>query len=134
MGMLFADPARRLLGVVADLGAGANFVARRWRLALLFVMIPVLYGAMGGLGVLEVSGITLLQLTLPHGLRGKVIGLVLSLNGLSLGGGAWLAGRAERTGYYAVASGLILLLSLLWAGVNAKRPLERLGTVPDGPL
>jgi hypothetical protein len=48
------------------------------------------------LSILEVAGITLLQLGASHGLHGKIVALVLCVNALGLSGGAWLAGRSCR--------------------------------------
>jgi MFS family permease len=82
-----------------------------------------------GLGILEVAGITLLQLVAPHGLRGKIIGLVLCVNALGLSGGAWLAGQAAAlmpaSSYFVMAAGLVFGLSVLWAAVSLQPQLVR---------
>lgn len=63
-----------------------------------------------GLGISEVAALTLLQLAVPDGLRGKVMGLVLPANALGLTIGAAVAG--------AVASNASLAPALLAAGAT----------------
>ena len=46
-----------------------------------------------GLGMTEVVTVTLLQLAVPDGMRGKVLGIVLATNARGLSLGAWLVGQ-----------------------------------------
>lgn len=79
-----------------------------------------------GLGMTEVAAVTLLQLAVPDGMRGKVLGIVLAANALGLTLGAWLVGQfAEQIGltaiYLAIAT-LLVALSALWLLVNLRHP------------
>jgi MFS family permease len=80
-----------------------------------------------GLGMLEVAGVTLLQLAVPDGMRGRVLGLVLGANAAGLSAGAYLAGRFATTVdvglLYAVAAALLFALSACWTLLNARTPL-----------
>lgn len=86
-----------------------------------------------GLGMTEVAAVTLLQLAVPDGMRGKVLGIVFAANALGLTLGAWSVGQfAEQVGlmtlYVAMAT-LLVAVSTLWLWVNLKYPdaLEPLG-------
>jgi MFS family permease len=80
-----------------------------------------------GLGMLEVAGVTLLQLAVPDGMRGRVLGLVLGTNAAGFSAGAYLAGRFATTVdvglLYAIAAALLFVLSVGWVLLNARLPL-----------
>jgi MFS family permease len=85
-----------------------------------------------GLGLGEVASITLLQLIVPDGLRGKVLGLVLPANALGLTLGAAVAGAVASQPSYATvllgASALLLVLAAVWAALSRgldRRPAAR---------
>ncbi|MEJ2290436.1 MAG: MFS transporter [Deinococcales bacterium] len=75
-----------------------------------------------GLGLGEVASITLLQLIVPDGLRGKVLGLVLPANALGLTVGAVVAGAVATQPSYAPvlvgAAATVVALAVLWATVS----------------
>ncbi len=75
-----------------------------------------------GLGLGEVASITLLQLVVPDGLRGKVLGLVMPANALGLTVGAAVAGAVAPLPSYAAvlaaAGGTLLLLAVSWAALS----------------
>ncbi|MEJ2289867.1 MAG: hypothetical protein P8Y02_14745 [Deinococcales bacterium] len=75
-----------------------------------------------GLGLGEVASITLLQLIVPDGLRGKVLGLVLPANALGLTVGAVVAGAVAAQPSYAPvlvgAAATVVALAVLWATVS----------------
>ena len=81
-----------------------------------------------GLGFTEVAAVTLLQLIVPDGMRGKVMGMLIGLNAFGLSLGAFVAGQlAERLGLgtlYLVFAALALALSLLWLVKTASFRLE----------
>ena len=71
-----------------------------------------------GLGMTKVASITLLQLIVPDGSRGKVLGTLVSFNAVGLSLGAAFAGQlAERVGMGGIflsVAGVSALLSSLW--------------------
>jgi MFS family permease len=75
-----------------------------------------------GLGFTEVAAVTLLQLAVPDGMRGKVLGLVLSTNALGLMGGAWLSGRlvegVDASVLFTVSAGVVLVMGMVWTALN----------------
>ncbi len=75
-----------------------------------------------GLGLGEVASITLLQIIVPDGLRGKVLGLVLPANALGLTLGAAVAGAVAPLPSYAnallAAGAALLLLAAAWAALS----------------
>jgi len=75
-----------------------------------------------GLGLGEVASITLLQLIVPDGLRGKVLGLVLPANALGLTVGAAVAGAVAPLPSYATvllaAGAVLLMLAVSWAALS----------------
>ncbi len=79
-----------------------------------------------GLGIGEVASITLLQLIVPDGMRGKVLGLVFPANAAGLAIGASVAGlladRVSSAAAFLGAGGLLLLLAVGW--VLASRGLR----------
>lgn len=79
-----------------------------------------------GLGMTEVAAVTLLQLAVPDGMRGKVLGIVLAANALGLSLGAWLvgqlAGQFGLTAIYLVVATLLVAVSALWLWVNLRHP------------
>lgn len=79
-----------------------------------------------GLGMTEVAAVTLLQLAVPEGMRGKVLGIVLAANALGLSLGAWLVGQLVGeiglTALYLTVSILLITVSTLWLAVNLRQP------------
>ena len=75
-----------------------------------------------GLGLGEVASITLLQLVVPDGLRGKVLGLVMPANALGLTIGAAVAGAVAPLPSYATvlaaAGAALLALAASWAALS----------------
>jgi len=74
-----------------------------------------------GLGMAEVAAMTLMQLIIPDGLRGKVMGLVLPANALGLAIGAAIAGAIAPRPTFApallLAAGALLALAAVWASL-----------------
>jgi len=70
-----------------------------------------------------VAAITLLQLAIPAGMRGKVLGLIIMVNAAGLSAGAWVAGLvvggAGLGPVYAAAAVLLGLLALIWLLLQA---------------
>ena len=79
-----------------------------------------------GLGMTEVAAVTLLQLAVPDGMRGKVLGLVLAANALGLTLGAWLvgllAGPVGLSAIYLAMAVLLLASGTFWLVVNLRQP------------
>lgn len=79
-----------------------------------------------GLGFSEVAAVTLLQLAVPDGMRGKVLGLIFSANAAGLTVGAWLGGvlaaRAGVTPVLAAAALAIAGIAAVWTILKAVRP------------
>lgn len=71
-----------------------------------------------GLGIVEVSAMTFMQLLIPGGMRGKIMGLSLSAGALGLMLGATVAGQLvnamSNTVIFGVSAAIIVLLSLAW--------------------
>jgi MFS family permease len=71
-----------------------------------------------GLGMVEVSAMTFLQLLIPDGMRGKIMGLSLSAGALGLMLGATVAGQlvntVSNTVVFSVSAAVIVLLSVAW--------------------
>ena len=94
-----------------------------------------------GLGIGEVAILTLVQLAVPDGIRGKVLGVAFTANAAGLTSGAWVAGQAlavtSETTIFGVAAILGAGLCALWIGLQALAPkaLDRLvstGTMATG--
>lgn len=85
-----------------------------------------------GIGFTEVASITLLQLAVPAGMRGKAIGAVITANAFGLTAGAWLAGRLGEAlpaaTLFGAAAALALATGVAWVVANAagRGRLERL--------
>jgi MFS family permease len=85
-----------------------------------------------GLGFSEVAAVTLLQLAVPDGMRGKVLGMIFTVNALGLVAGAWLAGvlieRSTMSPIFLAGSAAILLSAFIWTvlHVRGRDELERL--------
>lgn len=75
-----------------------------------------------GLGMGEVSALTMMQLIVPDGSRGKVMGLVLPANALGLTIGAAVAGAVapspSHTPALLAAAGAVLALAVVWAALG----------------
>lgn len=75
-----------------------------------------------GLGFSEVAAVTLLQLAIPDGMRGKVLGTIFTVNALGLTLGASLAGvLVESVGVSVIfwaAAVAILALSVIWTALH----------------
>jgi MFS family permease len=85
-----------------------------------------------GLGIGEVAILTLVQLAVPDGMRGKVLGVAFTANAAGLTFGAWAAGAAlgtvEPTGIFAAAAVLGGAICTAWIlfQVRDPRSLDRL--------
>lgn len=85
-----------------------------------------------GLGFTEVAAITLLQLAVPDGMRGKVLGLVFSANAVGLSAGAYLSGellaRLPTSVIFVIGAAVIAAACLFWTAINLaqRERLERL--------
>jgi MFS family permease len=85
-----------------------------------------------GLGFSEVAAVTLLQLAVPDGMRGKVLGMIFTVNAVGLVAGAWLAGvlidRSSMSPIFLSGSATILLSAFIWTvlHVRGRDDLERL--------
>lgn len=85
-----------------------------------------------GLGFSEVAAVTMLQLAVPDGMRGKVLGIVFTANALGLTLGASLAGILVETfstaPIFVVTSVVVLVLAVAWTllHVAQREALERL--------
>ncbi len=77
-----------------------------------------------GLGVGEVASITLLQLVVPDGMRGKVLGVVFPANAAGLALGAAVAGalgeRVAPSASFLGAAALVGLLALTWGLLSGR--------------
>lgn len=89
--------------------------------------IPLLIGAvlLGlGIGAGEVSAVTLLQLAVPDGMRGKILGLIITANAIGYSIGAWIAGRsveAQAVGTLLTgATACVAALALTWLIIQAR--------------
>ena len=80
-----------------------------------------------GLGFSEVAVVTFAQLIIPDGMRGKVLGLQLSIRALGLTLVAWLGGQVVyQAGLaYAISAMVILLTCLAWTYLNVQRGKSR---------
>lgn len=95
-----------------------------------------------GIGFTEVAAITLLQLAVPAGMRGKVMGAIITANALGLTGGAWLSGRLGEAvpapTLFGGAALVALLTALVWTAATAlgrarlERLVERAARAPAG--
>ena len=119
--LLGARVLPRLLIGFAQLLIAAGFVVMAG-----LEYVPLLAGAVIvglGLGSTEVAAITLLQLAIPAGMRGKVLGLIIMVNAAGLSAGAWVAGLvvggAGLGPVYAAAAVLLGLLALIWLLLQA---------------
>ncbi len=87
-----------------------------------------------GLGMGEVASLTLLQLIVPDGLRGKVMGVVLPANALGLTIGAAVAGAvatsSDPSPALLGAGAAVLLLALAWLAIAGR--LREGGLVSPG--
>lgn len=86
-----------------------------------------------GLGLGEVAAVTLLQLTVPDGLRGKVLGLVMFANALGLTVGASVARAAVQLGNDAavvVGAAIALAIVMLLWGTLSRGLAERTSPAP----
>lgn len=97
--------------------------------------IPYLLGGLvlgSGLGFSEVAAVTLLQLAVPDGMRGKVLGIVFTANALGLTLGAWLAGllieRFAVSPIYSASAAVVMLCGVVWTllHVQGREALDRL--------
>ncbi|HEX7003481.1 MAG TPA: MFS transporter [Trueperaceae bacterium] len=85
-----------------------------------------------GLGFSEVAAVTLLQLAVPDGMRGKVLGIVFTANALGLAIGAWLAGVlvgvVPMSAIYLVGAGTVAVIAVAWTllHIQQREQLERL--------
>lgn len=86
-----------------------------------------------GLGIGEVAILTLIQLAVPDGLRGKVMGVAFAFNAAGLTFGAWIAGIGLELSTPATIFGAAAVLGLVmcsaWTVMNLRDPgaLARLG-------
>ncbi len=77
-----------------------------------------------GLGILEVSAVTLLQIVVPERLRGKVLGINFTANALGLSGGAYLTRQLSHLPLSYVYGGFALIVfatALMWSVVSYRR-------------
>lgn len=85
-----------------------------------------------GLGLGEVAILTLVQLAVPDGMRGKVMGVAFTINAVGLATGAWVAGVAldatSSNATFAAAALLGALLCTAWTWLQIADPtsLDRL--------
>jgi MFS family permease len=136
-----------LVGIVA-VSLLARFVAPRFQISVAQLLMAAgfflltlggfdlyLAGALVlglGLGFSEVAAVTLLQLAVPDGMRGKVLGIIFTANALGLTLGAWLAGilieSVPVSRIYAAVSVGVLVLTAAWTllHVRGRETLDRL--------
>jgi MFS family permease len=136
-----------LLGILA-VSLLAKALAPRYQISLALVLMSagfavlslggwVVYLAGGlvlgiGLGFSEVAAMTLLQLAVPDGMRGKVLGIVFTANALGLAIGAWLAGLlielVNVAPIFASAALVVITVAGLWTLLHVVRreALDRL--------
>jgi MFS family permease len=77
-----------------------------------------------GLGILEVSGITLLQIVVPERLLGKILGINFTANALGLSGGAYFTRQLADLPLSYVYGGFALIVfatALMWSVVSFRR-------------
>jgi MFS family permease len=89
-----------------------------------------------GLGILEVSAVTLLQIVVPETLRGKVLGINFTANALGLSGGAYLTGQLSHFPISYVYGGfafIVFAAALMWIVVSYRR-LSHYYTNPEAPV
>lgn len=71
-----------------------------------------------GLGFTEVAAITLIQLAVPDGMRGKVLGIIFTANAVGLSLGAWLAGAlvgsVPMSTIYVAGSLALAAIAIVW--------------------
>ena len=85
-----------------------------------------------GLGFSEVAAVTLIQLAVPDGMRGKVLGIIFTVNALGLSLGAWIAGAlvglVPMATIYLAASATVALIAVCWTllHVQQREQLERM--------
>jgi MFS family permease len=136
-----------LLGILA-VNVLARKVAPRYQISLAQVVMAAGFAVLAaggfqahlagglilglGLGFSEVAAVTLLQLAVPDGMRGKVLGIIFTVNAVGLVAGAWLAGvlveRSTMSPIFLTGSATILLSALVWTvlHVRGRDDLERL--------
>jgi MFS family permease len=73
-----------------------------------------------GLGFLEVSAVTMLQLMTPDGMRGKLMGLVVGVNAFGLAVGAWAAGQVAVPLLLALLLVTMVGTTAAWAAGNRR--------------
>ena len=89
-----------------------------------------------GLGVGEVAILTLVQLAVPDGMRGKVLGVAFTANAAGLTFGAWAAGAAlgaaSAPAIFATAAALGALMCGGWTWMQVRDPqaLDRMVQTP----
>ena len=85
-----------------------------------------------GLGFTEVAAITLIQLAVPDGMRGKVLGIVYTANAVGLSLGAWLAGAlvgsVPMPTIYVAGSLALAAIAIVWTLLHSlqREQLDRL--------
>ena len=135
LGILAVSLIGRLLPPRFQISLAQILMAGGFAVLALGSFTPYLAGGLVlglGLGFGEVAAVTLIQLAVPDGMRGKVLGIVFTTNALGLTLGASLAGFLVASlpvaTVYTGCAIVILVLSVVWTLLHVRKSesLDRL--------